>query len=140
MRCRCPRCGKGPLFEGLLTVAARCRRCDLDFSASDSGDGPAVFVIFIIGPIVTGLVFWFEMVFEPPMWIHLIIWTPVVLGGSVWLLRPRKAILVALQFRLNSGEAGTRTFDELINYMGLTQIMLTRRYHGKHAEEPSQSL
>jgi uncharacterized protein (DUF983 family) len=99
------------LFEGLLTVAPCCTHCGLDFSASDSGDGPAVFVIFIIGPIVTGLAFWFEIAFEPPMWVHLIIWTPVVLGGSVWLLRPLKAFLVALQFRLKSGESGTRTFD-----------------------------
>ena len=36
--------------------------------------------------------------------------------------------------------AHQRDFDLLIINMGLTQIMPTRRYHGKHAEEPSQSL
>jgi uncharacterized protein (DUF983 family) len=111
LRCRCPRCGTGPLFKGLLTVAPRCTHCDLDFSASDSGDGPAVFVIFILGPIVTGLAFWLEVAFEPPMWVHMAIWTPVVIGGSVWLLRPLKAFLIALQYRLKAGESGTRTFN-----------------------------
>ena len=111
VRCRCPRCGKGPLFAGYLTVAPVCTVCDLDLSAADSGDGPAVFVIFIIGPIVTGLALWFEVAFAPPMWLHIVIWTPVVLGGSMWLLRPFKAILVALQYRHKAGESGTRTFD-----------------------------
>jgi uncharacterized protein (DUF983 family) len=111
MRCRCPRCGIGNLFSGLLTVAERCTHCDLDLSAQDSGDGPAVFVIFIVGPIVTGLAFWLEFSFKPPMWVHLVLWVPAILGGSIALLRPFKAVLVALQFRHKAGEAGTRTFD-----------------------------
>ncbi|NKB56096.1 MAG: DUF983 domain-containing protein [Alphaproteobacteria bacterium] len=111
LRCRCPRCGVGRLFNGLLTVAARCTHCDLDFSASDSGDGPAVFVIFIVGPIATGLALWVEAAFAPPMWLHLVLWIPAILGGSIALLRPFKATLVALQYRHKAGEAGTRTFD-----------------------------
>jgi uncharacterized protein (DUF983 family) len=101
----------GPLFKGWLTIAPICTNCDLDLTASDSGDGPAVFVIFLIGPIVTGLAIWFEALFEPPMWLHMLIWTPVVLGGSIWLLRPFKAILVALQYRHKAGESRTRTFN-----------------------------
>jgi uncharacterized protein (DUF983 family) len=111
LRCRCPRCGTGRLFKGLLSVAPRCAQCDLDFSASDSGDGPAVFVIFILGPIVTGLAFWLEVAFEPPMWVHMAMWTPVVLGGSIGLLRPLKAFLIAQQYRLKAGESGSRTFN-----------------------------
>lgn len=99
------------MFSGLLTVADRCSHCDLDLSAQDSGDGPAVFVIFIIGPIVVALAFWVEMAFEPPMWVHLVLWVPTILAGSIALLRPFKATLVALQYRHKSGEAGTRTFD-----------------------------
>jgi uncharacterized protein (DUF983 family) len=99
------------LFNGLLTVAARCERCELDFSASDSGDGPAVFVIFIIGPIVVGLALWLEASVAPPMWLHLVLWIPTILGGSIALLRPFKATLVALQYRHKAGEAGSQTFD-----------------------------
>jgi len=99
------------LFQGVLTIAPRCAHCDLDFSASDSGDGPAVFVIFIVGPIVTGLAIWFEFTFEPPMWLHLVLWIPAILAGSIALLRPFKAMLVALQYRNKAGEDGTPTFD-----------------------------
>jgi len=55
--CRCPRCGDGRLFVGLLTVRAACPVCGLDLSAEDAGDGPAVFVIFALGFIVVGSYF-----------------------------------------------------------------------------------
>jgi uncharacterized protein (DUF983 family) len=97
--CRCPRCGKGPLFDGVLAVRARCRDCDLDLSAHDAGDGPAVFVILILGAIVVGLAFWVETRFAPPIWVHLVLWTPLTLGGAILMLRPLKAWLVAQQYR-----------------------------------------
>jgi uncharacterized protein (DUF983 family) len=97
--CRCPRCGDGKLYDGLLTVAERCAVCDLDLTAQDSGDGPAVFVIFIIGFLAVLLAFVVEVTFEPPTWAHLIYQTPFVVGGSILLLRPFKALLVALQYR-----------------------------------------
>ena len=101
----------GRLFEGYLTVAKTCDHCGLDLKAADSGDGPAVFVIFIVGPIVTGLALWVQSVFEPPLWIHALLWIPAICGGSVLLLRPFKAVMIALQYRHKSGEAGSETFD-----------------------------
>jgi uncharacterized protein (DUF983 family) len=97
--CRCPRCGEGKLFTGLLTVRPVCPSCGLDFSAEDSGDGPAVFVIFILGLIVVGLAAIVELKFAPPIWVHLLLWTPLILGGAILLLRPFKAGLIALQYR-----------------------------------------
>jgi len=111
LRCRCPRCGIGRLFQSLLTVDGKCKFCDLDLKAEDSGDGPAVFGIFAIGPIVVGLAIWLEMSFAPPYWLHLVIWPPFVLLGSIALLRPFKAILIALQFRNKAGDTGLNTFD-----------------------------
>jgi uncharacterized protein (DUF983 family) len=97
--CRCPRCGEGRLFTGLLTVRAACSFCGLDFSGEDAGDGPAVFVIFFLGLIVVGLAAWVELKFAPPIWVHLLIWTPLILGGAILMLRPLKAGLIALQYR-----------------------------------------
>jgi uncharacterized protein (DUF983 family) len=97
--CRCPRCGKGKLFEGLLSVAPRCSVCGLDLRAQDAGDGPAVFVVFILGAITVGLAILVESVFSPPLWVHLVLWTPFIVGGSILLLRPLKAGLIALQYR-----------------------------------------
>jgi uncharacterized protein (DUF983 family) len=99
LKCRCPRCGKGKLYDGLLSVAPRCVSCGLDFAAQDAGDGPAVFVVLILGAIVVGLALLVEVAFAPPLWVHIVLWTPVILGGAIVLLRPLKAWLIALQYR-----------------------------------------
>ncbi len=111
LRCRCPRCGIGRLFRSLLTVDGRCDVCGLHLEAEDSGDGPAVLVMFAIGPIVVGLAVWLEMSFAPPYWLHLLIWPPFVLIGSITLIRPFKATLIALQFRHKASDTGLNTFD-----------------------------
>jgi uncharacterized protein (DUF983 family) len=97
--CRCPRCGEGKLYDGVLTVAASCTRCGLDLRAQDAGDGPAVFVVLILGAITVGLAIIVEILFSPPLWVHAVLWTPLVIGGTILLLRPLKAGLIALQYR-----------------------------------------
>src|SRR5713226_6345732 len=99
LACRCPRCGEGRLFTGLLTVCPACPACGLDFSAQDAGDGPAVFAIFFLGVIVVGLAALVELKFAPPIWVHMVLWTPLILGSAILLLRPLTAGLIALQYR-----------------------------------------
>ena len=96
---RCPRCGQGRLFTGLLDVRGACEVCGLDLSAQDAGDGPAVFVIFFLGLIVVALAALVEMKFSPPIWIHLVMWTPFIIVGAIAMLRPVKAGLIAMQYR-----------------------------------------
>ncbi|WP_434613090.1 DUF983 domain-containing protein [Azospirillum sp. B2RO_4] len=104
MRSVCPRCGKGRLFDGYLTVAERCNVCDLDFSQVDSGDGPAVFLIFILGFLVVPIALWVSMTVEWPLWLHAIVWSIVVLALTLGMLRPAKAYVVALQYRYRRSE------------------------------------
>ena len=106
--CRCPRCGEGRLFSGFLTVAKRCNICGQDFSNSDSGDGPAVFIVLIVGAITAFFAVWFELTFEPPFWVHLVVTLPLILFLALSLLRPFKATMIALQFRNKAGQATTR--------------------------------
>ena len=111
LACKCPRCSQGRLFAGFLTVAERCAACGLDFKKADSGDGPAVFIIFILGFLVVPAAFWVEFRFEPPMWLHLTIWPPVILGGALGLLRPMKGMMIALQYRHQASESGTVDYE-----------------------------
>lgn len=99
MRGRCPRCGEGRLFKGFLTVEDRCRACGLDYDFSDSGDGPAVFIIMIVGFIVVGLALYVEFSFGPPFWVHILLWVPLVLALSFGLLRPLKGLMIAQQYK-----------------------------------------
>jgi len=106
MRGACPRCGRGKLFGGLLGVVDRCSECGLDLRGNDAGDGPAVFVILGLGAITMILVFWVEFRFEPPWWLHVLLWVPLTFGGAVWMLRVLKAWLVAQQYNHRSTELG----------------------------------
>jgi uncharacterized protein (DUF983 family) len=99
MRGRCPRCGEGRLFKSFIEVAPRCEACGLDFDFADSGDGPAVFIMMIVGFIVVGLALFVEFTFSPPYWVHAVLWIPLVIGLSIGLLRPLKGFLIAQQYR-----------------------------------------
>jgi uncharacterized protein (DUF983 family) len=106
LRCRCPRCGGGKLFQGILTVRERCGVCGLDLRAQDAGDGPTVLVIFGLGFVIMALVAFVELKYEPPWWLHAVLWPPLTVVGAVALLRPLKAVLIALQFRHRATASG----------------------------------
>jgi uncharacterized protein (DUF983 family) len=104
LACRCPRCGKGKLFRGFLTLAPRCERCGLDYAFAEAGDGPAVFVILIAGFIVVGAALLVEMRYEPPYWVHALLWGPLILITTLLPLRAMKSLLIALQYHHQAEE------------------------------------
>ena len=105
LRGRCPRCGEGHLFKGFLSVRPSCEVCGLDYSRLDSADGPAFFVMSIVGIVVVGLALWLEIAYEPPIWVHALVAGSLSIGLSLLLVRPLKGLLIALQFS-NKAEEG----------------------------------
>lgn len=95
----CPRCGEGKLFVSLLKPAKSCMNCDLDYEFIDAGDGPAVFVILIIGFLVTAMAMAVQSSFAPPIWVHMLLWIPLITILSVWSLQFSKGIMIALQYK-----------------------------------------
>jgi uncharacterized protein (DUF983 family) len=106
LACRCPNCGKGKLFDGFLAVSARCDACGYDLRAADSGDGPAVFVILIVGFVVCFAALAVEIAVRPPIWLHLIIWLPLTAILVLALVRPVKGVMLALQFHHKASAGG----------------------------------
>ncbi|GAB4136242.1 MAG: DUF983 domain-containing protein [Sphingomonadales bacterium] len=104
LKARCPRCGQGPLFKGFLALAPSCSHCGLSFGHFDSADGPAVFIILIVGFIVAGAALVVENVFAPPYWLHAALWLPLTLALCLALLRPFKGLLIAAQHRHDARE------------------------------------
>jgi len=102
--CRCPRCGEGRLFAGFLTPVPRCAACDLDTRFVDSGDGPAVFVILLVGFVVVVAALVTEVKYAPPYWVHAVAWVPTILALSLGLIRPLKALMIGLQYRHKARE------------------------------------
>ena len=102
---RCPRCGEGNLFKNVLEMRPSCDRCGLDYRFIDTGDGPAVFAIFILGFVILGLALYVEFTYEPSVWVHVALWgllTPLI---ALVVLRFLKSILISLQYR-NKAEEG----------------------------------
>ena len=108
---RCPRCGQGKLFSSFLKVADRCSVCDLDLSKADSADGPAFFIMLLVPALIIPLAMWVEFSYWPPLWLHAVLWTPLIIGLSVALLRPLKGVMVALQFKHQASDSGTEQYD-----------------------------
>lgn len=96
---RCPRCGNGHLYAGILRLKNQCGECELDLSRADTGDGPAFFVITIMGALIVLLPAILELVSPSPLWLHLALWVPFIGFGSLWMLRLFKSGLVALQYK-----------------------------------------
>jgi uncharacterized protein (DUF983 family) len=103
--CRCPRCGRGKLFAGFLTPRPRCEVCGLDYGFADSGDGPAVFIMFFAGFIVVGAALVTEALYHPPYWVHAALWVPLILIVTLGPLRPMKGMMIALQYFHKAAES-----------------------------------
>lgn len=100
----CPRCGEGALFDGFLALQSRCGACGLDYAKADSGDGPAVFVIFIVGFLSVSLAVIVRYSFDAPIWAAFVVSALAAIAMILGLLRPLKATLIALQYRHKAEE------------------------------------
>ena len=99
----CPRCGKGRLFAGPVRFASRCNGCGLDFEQFNVGDGPAAFLILVVGAILVIAALVVDAGAEPPWWVHLV-WLPVGLVLTAGGLRLAKAWLLGAEYRNRARE------------------------------------
>ena len=92
------------MFNGYIAVRKSCPACGLDYAIFDTGDGPAVFGILIVGAIVCGLALWVEFTWSPPLWVHAVLWAPLICGLTAAFLRLSKSALLVLQYKHRAGE------------------------------------
>lgn len=97
----CPRCGKGRLFTGYMTLVDQCAECGLPLAENDTGDGPAIMLMFVLGFTVVPLVMWIGFAYEPPTWVIAVLALVGVLGTTLVLLPPTKAWFIAQNYRHN---------------------------------------
>ncbi len=101
---KCPRCGRGKLFAGYLTVAGSCRNCGLSFAFADSGDGAAWFVMLFVCVVGVGSIVGVEIAYSPPFWVHVSIAIPTLILMPLLLLRPVKGFLLCQQWNTKARE------------------------------------
>jgi uncharacterized protein (DUF983 family) len=90
-----PRCGEGRLYRSLynLNLNDRCPNCGLNLADNDSADGPAVFLIFILGFLLVPAAVLLDWAFSPPLWLHAILWGLLALMVTVGALKPLKSLV-----------------------------------------------
>ncbi|MEE2566012.1 DUF983 domain-containing protein [Hyphobacterium marinum] len=93
------------MFAGFLRIAPSCDACGFDYSVADIGDGAAVFVMFVAGFVVVLPALFVEVAYQPPVWVHALLWLPLTLVVCLALLRPFKGMLFALQVKHKAEEA-----------------------------------
>ncbi len=106
LACRCPRCGQGRLFSGLLTIRSACEVCGLDLSGVDTGDAFAVPILIVLGALVVGAAFWVDVRFAPPLWVHALIWPPVTAVLVIIMTRYIKSFFAVQQYHTRRDEMG----------------------------------
>jgi uncharacterized protein (DUF983 family) len=99
----CPRCGAKTLFAGAARFAPECRNCGLAFAGFDVGDGPAVFLILIIGTIIAVAALLVDSAWQPRWWVHLV-WLPIGIAMTLYGLRLGKAALLYQIYHHRAGE------------------------------------
>lgn len=100
LRCTCPACGKGALYASYLKVVPVCANCGEELHHQRADDAPPYFTMFIVGHIVVGGLLLLEQTLAPATWVHLVIWLPLTVILSLWLLPRVKGGLVGLQWAL----------------------------------------
>ena len=82
----------------------RSRRVRAPLPAFNVGDGPAAFLILIVGALVVALAVTFELAVSPPWWLHVLLWLPLTIALAMGSLRLAKAALLALEYRHQARE------------------------------------
>jgi uncharacterized protein (DUF983 family) len=100
LRQRCPNCGVGALYWRYLKVNDTCPHCGEELHHQRADDAPPYFTMIIVGHFVVGGVLALEKAFAPPSWVHSLIWLPLTLVASLWLLPRVKGALIGLQWAL----------------------------------------
>jgi uncharacterized protein (DUF983 family) len=104
LRGKCPRCGRGELFSGYLTVAERCRNCGLSFDFADAGDGAPWFVMLISGALAVAAALILELNWMPSYWVHGVVAFGFAVLLPLLLLRPVKGLLLCHQYHTKAEE------------------------------------
>jgi uncharacterized protein (DUF983 family) len=80
-------------------VSAACSACNLPFTRADTGDGAAVLVVFVLGFLLVPPLLIVAFHSDWPMGFHMVLDSLIIIGATLGLVRPAKALMIGLQYR-----------------------------------------
>ena len=97
----CPSCASVSIFKYYIKLLNKCPKCGYKVNYNKIGDGAAWFTMLLTSIIVAVGVFILETIFNPDLWVHIIIWFPITFALSFIILRPFKALILCISNRNN---------------------------------------
>lgn len=123
----CPACGKGDIYGAFLKVADTCPACREELHHQRADDAPPYFTMLITGHVIVGALMTVETTYAPPLWVHALIWGPLVVLMSLWLLPRIKGALIGYQWALGMhGFGGTGDEVEIAPEVQLAERQASR--------------
>jgi uncharacterized protein (DUF983 family) len=89
----------------MLRFKPACKVCALPLAPFDTGDGAAMAGIFVVGTVAVIAAIVTDIRYEPPLWVHALLWPLPVALLAVWVTRVAKAGLAMAQYRHRQGES-----------------------------------
>ncbi|MEM9879325.1 MAG: DUF983 domain-containing protein [Pseudomonadota bacterium] len=100
---RCPHCGGGRIFKAVLALKKHCPNCKQSLAAYEQADGPAFFVIILVGAIMLPITLKIFAMGIPAFWSMVFIGLLTALFVVI-SLRLIKGILIAAQYTTGARE------------------------------------
>ena len=98
VRCKCPKCGEGSIFNGYLKVRSECEVCGLDLTPQRADDGPAYVTILVVGHLMGfALPVFFESFRDNPLLVACLL-SAASIALALLMLPPVKGMFVAFQW------------------------------------------
>lgn len=97
-RCRCPRCGAGPLMRGYLKVRDNCAICGEALHHHRADDGPAYLTLLIVGHLMAPAILWAFVEFRPDPIVLASVFSVGCVALSLWMLPRLKGMIVGFQW------------------------------------------
>lgn len=97
-RCKCPKCGSGPLLHSYLKVNDTCTVCREELHHHQADDGPAYLTILIVGHVMAPLLLFTFTMWRPEPLMLFTIFAVGCVGLSLYLLPRLKGAIVGFQW------------------------------------------
>ena len=94
----CPRCDKGHMFDGYLSVAKTCDVCGLDLTPQRADDGPAYLTIVIVGHLLVPLLVPAYTLWDLHPALMATLFSALAVALSLYLLPRLKGALIGFQW------------------------------------------
>ncbi|NQV85285.1 MAG: DUF983 domain-containing protein [Rhodospirillales bacterium] len=100
LRKRCPKCAQGSIYLRYITPVECCPSCQEPLGHIRTDDFAPWLTILVLGHFLVPGVYGFERAFTPPIWLHMVLWGPLIILLVLGLLPHTKGACLGFMWAL----------------------------------------